>query len=76
MIHEARKRRQMARELGDFVPLDDTVKVEKSASRLVRFVNGLPFTSIGHIFLYVDSSGHVGWVCVFLGGKDEKSTRG
>ena len=36
MIHEARKRRQMARELGDFVPIDDTVKVEKSSSRLIR----------------------------------------
>ena len=38
MIHEARKRRQMARELGDFVPVDDTVKVEKSSSRLIRWV--------------------------------------
>ncbi len=36
MIHEARKRRQMARELGDYVPVDDSVQVEKSASRLVR----------------------------------------
>ncbi|KAK3577424.1 hypothetical protein CHS0354_032273 [Potamilus streckersoni] len=36
MIHAIRKQRQMARELGDYVPIDDTVKLEKNASRLVR----------------------------------------
>ncbi|XP_013387497.1 PAX3- and PAX7-binding protein 1 [Lingula anatina] len=36
LIHMARKRRQMAREMGDVIPLDDTVKVEKANSRLVR----------------------------------------
>ena len=37
MIHMARKRRQLAREQGDdFLPLEDTDKVEKNKSRLVR----------------------------------------
>lgn len=38
MIHLARKRRQLAREQGgdDFIPLDDTVKVDKNKSRLIR----------------------------------------
>ncbi|XP_052087083.1 PAX3- and PAX7-binding protein 1-like [Mytilus californianus] len=38
MIHSIRKQRQQRRDLGDFIPVDDTVKVEKSSSksRLVR----------------------------------------
>ncbi|KAH3737767.1 hypothetical protein DPMN_044361, partial [Dreissena polymorpha] len=35
-IHQIRKQRQMAREAGDFMPLDDTVKYENSKSQLVR----------------------------------------
>ncbi|KAH3737797.1 PAX3- and PAX7-binding protein 1-like [Dreissena polymorpha] len=35
-IHQIRKQRQMARDAGDFMPLDDTVKYENSKSRLVR----------------------------------------
>jgi len=38
-IHQIRKQRQMARDMGDFMPLDDTVKFENSKSRLVRYVN-------------------------------------
>ncbi|XP_069192333.1 PAX3- and PAX7-binding protein 1-like [Procambarus clarkii] len=36
MIHAIRKQRQQAREQGDMVPLDDTVRVEETKSRLVR----------------------------------------
>ncbi|CAH1800187.1 unnamed protein product, partial [Owenia fusiformis] len=37
MIHLARKKRQQARELGgEFIPLEDTEKVEKDNSRLIR----------------------------------------
>ena len=36
-IHQIRKQRQMARDTGDFLPLDDTVKYENSSSRLVRY---------------------------------------
>nr|XP_006815310.1 PREDICTED: PAX3- and PAX7-binding protein 1-like [Saccoglossus kowalevskii] len=36
MIHAARKRRQQAREMGDFIPVDDTQKFESNPSRLVR----------------------------------------
>ncbi|XP_071134694.1 PAX3- and PAX7-binding protein 1-like [Mytilus edulis] len=38
MIHSIRKQRQQRRDLGDFIPVEDTVKVEKasSKSRLVR----------------------------------------
>ncbi|XP_078001429.1 PAX3- and PAX7-binding protein 1-like [Glandiceps talaboti] len=37
MIHAARKRRQLARELGDsYIPIDDTQRFENSSSRLVR----------------------------------------
>lgn len=35
-IHQIRKQRQLARDMGDFLPLDDTVKYENSKSRLVR----------------------------------------
>ncbi|XP_045198488.1 PAX3- and PAX7-binding protein 1-like [Mercenaria mercenaria] len=35
-IHQIRKQRQMARDMGDFLPLDDTVKFENTKSRLVR----------------------------------------
>ncbi|XP_056016602.1 PAX3- and PAX7-binding protein 1-like isoform X2 [Ostrea edulis] len=36
MIHMIRKKRQQARDIGDFIPLDDTDRVENSKSRLVR----------------------------------------
>ncbi|XP_069986549.1 PAX3- and PAX7-binding protein 1 [Penaeus vannamei] len=36
MIHAIRKQRQQARERGDMIPLDDTVRVEESKGRLVR----------------------------------------
>lgn len=36
MIHAARKRRQMAREMGDFIPVDDTEQYKGTNSRLVR----------------------------------------
>ncbi|XP_071444852.1 PAX3- and PAX7-binding protein 1 [Hetaerina americana] len=37
MIHAARKKRQMAREMGgDFIPVDDTKRYENEKSRLVR----------------------------------------
>jgi GC-rich sequence DNA-binding factor len=38
MIHLARKKRQLAREQGEesFIPLDDTQRVDRSKSRLVR----------------------------------------
>ncbi|XP_046404390.1 PAX3- and PAX7-binding protein 1 [Ischnura elegans] len=37
MIHAARKRRQMAREMGgDYIPVDDTKRYENEKSRLVR----------------------------------------
>lgn len=36
MIHMIRKKRQQARDYGDFIPLDDTERVENSKSRLVR----------------------------------------
>ena len=39
LIHLARKKRAMAREQGDFIPLDDTDKTEsapKSTQRLIR----------------------------------------
>jgi len=37
MIHLARKRRQMAREMVDeFIAVDDTVRYEKKSSRLIR----------------------------------------
>nr|XP_022293371.1 PAX3- and PAX7-binding protein 1-like isoform X2 [Crassostrea virginica] len=36
MIHLIRKKRQQARDYGDFIPLDDTERVENSKSRLVR----------------------------------------
>ena len=36
LIHMAKKRRQQAREVGDFIPVDDTVKFEQSKSRLIR----------------------------------------
>ncbi|XP_052809923.1 PAX3- and PAX7-binding protein 1-like [Mya arenaria] len=35
-IHQIRKQRQMARDMGDFMPLDDTVQLENSKSRLIR----------------------------------------
>ncbi|KAL5009833.1 hypothetical protein ScPMuIL_012138 [Solemya velum] len=35
-IHMIRKKRQQARELGDFIPVDDTVQYENEKSRLVR----------------------------------------
>ncbi|KAL4233284.1 PAX3- and PAX7-binding protein 1 [Mactra antiquata] len=35
-IHQIRKRRQLARDMGDFVPLDDTIKHENTKSRLIR----------------------------------------
>lgn len=38
MIHMIRKKRQQARDYGDFIPLDDTERVENSKSRLVRSV--------------------------------------
>ena len=38
MIHLIRKKRQQARDYGDFIPLDDTERVENSKSRLVRSV--------------------------------------
>lgn len=38
MIHLARKRRQMAREMVDeFIAVDDTVRYEKKSSRLIRW---------------------------------------
>ncbi|XP_041462279.1 PAX3- and PAX7-binding protein 1-like isoform X1 [Lytechinus variegatus] len=36
LIHAARKRRQMARERGDFIPVDDTQRFQSETSRLVR----------------------------------------
>ncbi|XP_060072979.1 PAX3- and PAX7-binding protein 1-like isoform X2 [Ylistrum balloti] len=36
MIHNIRKKRQQARDMGDFVPLDNAAKQENSSSRLVR----------------------------------------
>ncbi|XP_053632244.1 PAX3- and PAX7-binding protein 1 [Cherax quadricarinatus] len=36
MIHAIRKQRQQAREQGDMLPLDDTVRHEETKSRLVR----------------------------------------
>ncbi|XP_071491063.1 PAX3- and PAX7-binding protein 1-like [Diadema antillarum] len=36
LIHAARKRRQMARERGDFIPVDDTQRFQSEKSRLVR----------------------------------------
>ncbi|KAK4319562.1 hypothetical protein Pmani_009505 [Petrolisthes manimaculis] len=36
MIHAIRKKRQQAREQGDMIPIDDTVRVEEGKSRLVR----------------------------------------
>ncbi|KAJ8315152.1 hypothetical protein KUTeg_007302 [Tegillarca granosa] len=36
VIHMIRKKRQLARDVGDFVPLEDNVRSEKSSSRLVR----------------------------------------
>ncbi|VDP09223.1 unnamed protein product [Soboliphyme baturini] len=36
MIHMARKRRQQARESGDFIPIDTTQKFQPDSSRLVR----------------------------------------
>jgi len=38
MIHIIRKQRQQRRDLGDFIPVDDTVKVQSSSSksRLIR----------------------------------------
>ncbi|XP_050736972.1 PAX3- and PAX7-binding protein 1-like isoform X1 [Eriocheir sinensis] len=36
MIHAIRKQRQQAREQGDMIPIDDTVRVEESKGRLVR----------------------------------------
>ncbi|RXG54865.1 PAX3- and PAX7-binding protein 1 [Armadillidium vulgare] len=36
LIHQIRKERQKARERGDFLPLDDTGKVEESKGRLIR----------------------------------------
>ncbi|XP_061176803.1 PAX3- and PAX7-binding protein 1-like [Saccostrea echinata] len=36
MIHMIRKRRQQARDFGDFIPLDDTERAENTKSRLVR----------------------------------------
>lgn len=35
-IHQIRKQRQLARDAGDFLPLDDTVSYENKSSRLVR----------------------------------------
>ena len=35
MIHLARKRRQQAREMGDFIPLEKK-KMENTKSRLIR----------------------------------------
>ena len=36
LIHAARKRRQLAREKGDFIPVDDTQRYQTDRSRLVR----------------------------------------
>ncbi|KAK7076980.1 hypothetical protein SK128_001986 [Halocaridina rubra] len=36
MIHAIRKQRQQARERGDVIPLDDTVRFEESKGRLIR----------------------------------------
>ena len=36
LIHAIRKRRQLAREQGDFIALDDTVRATEDKSRLVR----------------------------------------
>ncbi|KAG7172441.1 PAX3- and PAX7-binding protein 1-like [Homarus americanus] len=36
MIHAIRKQRQQAREQGDVIPLDETVRVEETKGRLVR----------------------------------------
>ncbi|XP_062609801.1 PAX3- and PAX7-binding protein 1-like [Saccostrea cucullata] len=36
MIHMIRKRRQQARDFGDYIPLDDTERAENNKSRLVR----------------------------------------
>ena len=36
MIHAARKRRQRAREQGDYIPLDDTKRYENEGSRMIR----------------------------------------
>ena len=36
-IHQIRKQRQLARDMGDFLPLDDTVKYENEKSRLIRY---------------------------------------
>ncbi|XP_033739538.1 PAX3- and PAX7-binding protein 1-like [Pecten maximus] len=36
LIHNIRKKRQQARDMGDFVPLDNAAKPENSSSRLVR----------------------------------------
>lgn len=37
MIHAARKRRQMAREMGDFIPVDNTDQYKSNNSRLIRY---------------------------------------
>ena len=44
-IHQIRKQRQMARDMGDFLPLDDTVKFENTKSRLVRYLYIFQFVS-------------------------------
>ena len=36
LIHAIRKRRQLAREQGDFIALDDTVRATDDKSRLIR----------------------------------------
>ncbi|MPC52799.1 PAX3- and PAX7-binding protein 1 [Portunus trituberculatus] len=36
MIHAIRKQRQQAREQGDMIPIDDTVRLEEGKGRLVR----------------------------------------
>ncbi|XP_055308358.1 PAX3- and PAX7-binding protein 1 [Sitodiplosis mosellana] len=36
MIHEARKKRQLARELGDFIPIEDNEQVDNKKGRLIR----------------------------------------
>jgi len=35
-IHQIRKQRMLARDMGDFVPLEETVKYENTKSRLIR----------------------------------------
>ena len=52
MIHLARKRRQQAREMGgdDFIRVDDTVRCEKTSSRLIRCGHIIVFVLLIHSF--------------------------